>query len=171
ARSIIERDDEVDRFYHFIVRQLNIALSNYNVLNTIEPPTKQSCLGYMLASKSIERSADHAVLIAKSIIANEKSQIRVPKKVIDFGVTANVIFEDSLKSMLVLDHVLANQVLTKVFKVLSETEQAELHTAKNINLDTEHDDTPAIQRQNQIYQVRTIVKLIQGISLPDGHIK
>lgn len=134
ARSIIERDDEVDRFYHFIVRQLNIALSNYNVLNTIEPPTKQSCLGYMLASKSIERSADHAVLIAKSIIANEKSQIRVPKKVIDFGVTANVIFEDSLKSMLGLDHVLANQVLTKVFKVLSETEQAELHTAKNINI-------------------------------------
>lgn len=133
ARSIVERDDEVDRFYHFIVRQLNIALSNYSVLNTIEPPTKQSCLGYMLASKSIERSADHAVLIAKSIIANEKSHIKVPKRVIDFGVNANMIFEDSLKSMLGLDYVLANQVLTKAFKVLSEVDPTELHSLKSLN--------------------------------------
>ncbi len=134
AHSIVERDDEVDRFYHFIVRQLNIALSNHVVLNTIEPPTKQSCLGYMLAAKSIERSADHAVLIAKSLLMNDKSLVKLPKKIIEFGVTANMIFESSLKSMLNIDYESANQVLNNAYKVLSEADQANLYSFKNFNM-------------------------------------
>jgi phosphate uptake regulator len=134
ARSIVERDDEVDRFYHFIVRQLNIALSNHAILNMIEPPTKQSCLGYMLAAKSIERSADHAVLIAKSLLMSEKGSVRFPKKIIEFGVNANMIFENSLKSMLSLDSELANQVLDSVSKALSEFDQNYLYSAKNLNM-------------------------------------
>jgi len=134
AGSIVERDDEVDRFYHFIVRQLNIALSNHVILNTIEPPTKQSCLGYMLAAKSIERSADHAVLIAKSLLMSEKSLVKLPKKIIEFGVTANMIFENSLKSMLSLDRELANRVLDNVYRALSEVDQNYFYNAKNFNM-------------------------------------
>jgi phosphate uptake regulator len=100
----------------------------------IEPPTKQSCLGYMLAAKSIERSADHAVLIAKSLLMSEKDSVRFPKKIIEFGVNANMIFENSLKSMLSLDSELANQVLDSVSKALSEFDQNYLYSAKNLNM-------------------------------------
>lgn len=134
ARSIVERDDEVDRFYHFIVRQLNIALSNHIILKTIDPPTKQSCLGYMLAAKSIERSADHAVLISKSMLTSEKGTAKLPKKLIEFGVTANLIFENSLKSMLSIDYELANQVLNNASKTLSEVERTNLYSVKNFNM-------------------------------------
>lgn len=133
ARNIMERDDEVDRFYHFIVRQLNIALSNHAILSTIDPPTKQSCLGYMLASKSIERSADHAVLIAKSIVVNYKSLNKIPKKILEIGVTANMIFEKSLKSMLELNYDLANQVLTNTSKILFDVDQINLGNIKNLS--------------------------------------
>ena len=64
ASEIIERDDEVDRFAHFISRQLNLAVHNRVMIQEIGLATAQDCMNYRMIVKSIERIADHAAQIA-----------------------------------------------------------------------------------------------------------
>src|SRR5271157_3588209 len=64
GEEVILRDDEVDRFYHFILRQLNIAVRDRSVIQEIGLASPRDCLGYRLAAKSAERVADHATTIA-----------------------------------------------------------------------------------------------------------
>lgn len=65
AREIVGDDDEVDRFYFYIVRQLNIALENEYLLADMGLLNPTHCLDYRLVVKSIERIADHATNIAR----------------------------------------------------------------------------------------------------------
>lgn len=64
ASEIVERDDEVDRFYLFTVRQLMAAVKNPLLLSDIGISTPSECLAYHVIAKSIERMADHASRIA-----------------------------------------------------------------------------------------------------------
>ena len=67
AEEVSQRDDEVDRFYHFIVRQLNMAVRNRAIIEEVGLLAARDCLGYRLAVKSIERVADHAAGIARLV--------------------------------------------------------------------------------------------------------
>src|SRR5919206_2995467 len=68
AQEVVKSDDEVDRFSFYIVRQLKIAIKNEYLLKEMGLEEPRSCLGYRLIAKSVERIADHAVIIAKDII-------------------------------------------------------------------------------------------------------
>jgi len=65
AAEVVERDDEVDRFYFFIVRQLKMAVQNRALSEEIGLGNPRDCLGYRVVAKSIERVADHATRIAQ----------------------------------------------------------------------------------------------------------
>ena len=67
ASEIVERDDEVDRFYLFTVRQLMAAVKNPLLLSDIGISTPSECLAYHVIAKSIERMADHASRIANVV--------------------------------------------------------------------------------------------------------
>jgi len=72
ATEVVARDDEVDRFYFFIVRQLKMAVQNRALSEEIGLGNPRDCLGYRLVAKSIERVADHAARIAYLALGLER---------------------------------------------------------------------------------------------------
>ena len=78
ASEIMGRDDEVDRFAHFISRQLNLAVHNRVMIQEIGLATAQDCMNYRMIVKSIERIADHSAQIAGSEIMLDKRKIPQP---------------------------------------------------------------------------------------------
>ena len=68
AQEVISTDDEVDRFGFYIIRQLKIAIQNEHILKEIGFSNARNCLGYRLIVKNIERTGDHATLIAQGIL-------------------------------------------------------------------------------------------------------
>lgn len=68
AKEVIDSDDEVDRFGFYIIRQLKIAIQNEFMLKEMGFNNPRQCLGYRLVVKNIERTGDHAVLIAKDLL-------------------------------------------------------------------------------------------------------
>lgn len=68
AKEVINTDDEVDRFGFYIIRQLKIAIQNEHVLKELGFDNARNCLGYRLVVKNIERTGDHATLIARDLL-------------------------------------------------------------------------------------------------------
>jgi len=67
AVEVTNRDDEVDRLYFFMVRQLKRAVRERTILEDLGISSPRACLGYRMVIKSVERSADHASRIASLI--------------------------------------------------------------------------------------------------------
>jgi len=133
AEEVVARDDEVDRFYHFILRQLNLAVRNRSIIENIGLTSARDCLGYRLAVKSVERVGDHAAAVAGLVSgvrqgAAEKAMKEV-EKMSDLSLKA---FGDSVSSLLRLDRKLANEAigLTRRVKELDEKISGELLALK-----------------------------------------
>lgn len=73
AKEVIDSDDEVDRFGFYIIRQLKIAIQNEYMLRDMGFTNARQCLGYRLIVKNIERTGDHATLIAKDLLEFKES--------------------------------------------------------------------------------------------------
>ena len=117
ASEIQPRDDEVDRFYHFIVRQLNLAVANPLILNSLGLRNTQDCLGYMLVTKSIERAADHASAIAGIVSSLPTQRNNILSRIAESGHTANGLFNNALEGLL-------KSSKEQAKRVISETKEA-----------------------------------------------
>lgn len=67
AKSIVERDDEVDRLYFLLVRLLRAQVLNPHLSEKMGMPLID-CLDYRLVASYVESIADCAVRMARSII-------------------------------------------------------------------------------------------------------
>lgn len=123
GEEVAARDDEVDRFYHFILRQLTIATRDRSVIQEIGLNSARDLLGYRLAAKSTERVADHAVSIA---LQSETMGV-IPegsfKRVEELGLLSRKVFENSVTSLLRLDAKLAEETISKTNEVLQLEEK------------------------------------------------
>lgn len=117
AQEVIQRDDEVDRFYHFILRQLNIAVRDRSVIQEIGLSSARDCLGYRLVAKSTERVADHAVSIASQAEVLKSVPEGAMKKVQEMTALSRKIFESSITALLRLDAKMAEETISKVKEV------------------------------------------------------
>lgn len=113
ASEVIERDDEVDRFYHFLLRQLNIAVRDRSVIQEIGLTSTRDCLGYRLVVKSVERVADHAAGIASQAENLQSMSEPAVKKVIEMTAMSKKVFESSISALLRLDGKLAEEAIAK----------------------------------------------------------
>ncbi|MDE1858314.1 MAG: phosphate uptake regulator PhoU [Thaumarchaeota archaeon] len=123
AREVIDRDDEVDRFYHFLLRQLNIAVRDRSVIQEIGLASTRDCLGYRLAVKSAERVADHAVAIAgqaESLTTLSEGSV---KRVQDMATLSRKVFDSSISSLLRLDGKLAEEAIARTKDVIRMEEK------------------------------------------------
>ncbi|ADN50211.1 phosphate signaling complex PhoU family protein [Vulcanisaeta distributa] len=68
ASDIIERDNEVDKFYWLLNRQLKRVLVSKHALSLSGIQDPRSIIEYAIINKSLERAADHAVKIAREIV-------------------------------------------------------------------------------------------------------
>ncbi len=123
SEEIIRRDEEVDRFYLFTIRQLTMAVLNRSVIQEIGLSDPRDCLVYRLVSKSLERIADHATTIAKmsTNIENTLPQRLLAEISKASDLTISVL-DNALKSFTSSDGTLANRSIESAKKVEREAE-------------------------------------------------
>src|SRR4029077_10075718 len=66
AKDVVERDWEVDRLHWSVEKQVTSALRDARTLTSLGL-TLPECSTYLLASRVLERIADHAVRIAETV--------------------------------------------------------------------------------------------------------
>jgi phosphate uptake regulator len=124
AGEVVKSDDEVDRFSFYIVRQLKIAIKNEHLLKEIGLEEPRNCLGYRLIAKSVERVADHAVVIAKDIIENPHPLNKdIVDKIAGMSYFALEVLDDSCLSMFKRDYEEADRAIEKARRI-EEMEKA-----------------------------------------------
>lgn len=125
AKDVIQMDDEVDRFSMYIIRQLKSAVGDPRLIREIGLETARDCLGYRLITKSVERIADHSVLIAKKVLQLKKhADILFIKKVNAMSSFANSIFENAIDSLFRMDYKMAEEAIEKVARIESLENEA-----------------------------------------------
>ncbi len=118
AEEVIERDDEVDRFYHFLLRQLNIAVRDRSVIQEIGLTSTRDCLGYRLVVKSVERVADHATGIAFQAKNLKTISEEAVKKIQDMTALSRNVFDTSVSALLRLDGRMAEDAIARTKEVV-----------------------------------------------------
>lgn len=119
ARSVIDSDDEVDRFNLYIIRQLKAAVQDQRAIKDMGLTNPRECLGYRLAAEIVERVADYAVAIAKNVLLMEKpASERIYRKIFELNSLGNKLFEDSMSALFKRDYNLAENVIKRVTKNL-----------------------------------------------------
>ena len=118
AQEVIDRDDEVDRFYHFLLRQLNIAVRDRSVINEIGLTSTRDCLGYRLVVKSAERVADHAAGIASQAENLQTLPEPAVRKISEMAALSRKVFDSSIASLVRLDGKMAEEAIAKTKDVV-----------------------------------------------------
>src|SRR5438309_8634068 len=123
SEEIIKRDEEVDRFYLFLIRQLTMAVLNRSLIQEIGLADPRDCLVYRVVSKSLERIADHATTIARmaSVIESPLPQ-RLVEDLSKVSDLTNLVLEDALKSLTRVDGAIANTSILSAQKIEKDAE-------------------------------------------------
>jgi phosphate uptake regulator len=121
ARDVVERDWEVDRLHWFLEKQVTSALRDARILATLEL-TLPECSTYLLASRILERIADHAVRIAETvtIIGKESAPERIISELDKMSESAATALADALDSLDTRNIEKANDVIDEA-KELNKT--------------------------------------------------
>ena len=100
ARDVIERDWEVDRLHWFLEKQVTSALRDARILATLDL-TLPECSTYLLASRVLERIADHAVRIAGSVelLGKERTPDRLVAQLDRMSAAAAAALASALDSL------------------------------------------------------------------------
>ncbi len=113
VEDILQRDDDVDRLYFYVVRQLKAAVANRPLIEEIGLREPRDCLGYRLVAKSLERIADHAIRMARAI---KMIQIQPPKDlielIVEIGSVAISACEDAMRALSKVDMKLAQKSIS-----------------------------------------------------------
>jgi phosphate uptake regulator len=112
AKDVIERDWEVDRLHWFIQKQVTSALRDVRTLTSLGL-TLPDCTTYLLASRVLERIADHAVRIARTVdmLGKERPPTSLLSSLEEMSGAAAKALADALDSLDAGDVVKANGVV------------------------------------------------------------
>jgi phosphate uptake regulator len=131
AKAVIGTDTEVDRFNLYIIRQLKLAVSNPRIIKEIGLSSARDCLGYRLITKSVERTADHAVSIAENVLLMKKRiDDEVLRKIENMSTLAISAFEDAIDSLFKHDFNLAENVIERTKEIVKLEKEAVLSSQK-----------------------------------------
>ncbi|MDP2845245.1 MAG: phosphate uptake regulator PhoU [Candidatus Methanoperedens sp.] len=117
AKDVIVREQEIDRLYFLVVRQLKSAVEYQQVAEKLGIENQRDCLGYRIAVKALERIADHIENMAKSYI--QLMEINKDAPMDDFiKLNSSIVmtFEKSVHALFTRNHELAE----KIFQELKE---------------------------------------------------
>lgn len=126
ASEIIGRDDEVDRFAHFISRQLNLAVHNRVMIQEIGLATAQDCMNYRMIVKSVERIADHSAQIAGSELMLERRKMpqALNDRILKLSKMSSEVYDNALRAVHSMRIKMANDAILRLKEVLREEEAA-----------------------------------------------
>ncbi len=114
AEEVIKRDDEIDRFYFFVVRQLKMAVQNRSIIEEIGLTGPIDCLGYRVVTKSVERAADHIARIAyvASMLKNTLPKT-LKEGMKNMSLVSNEVYDKALEALQNLDLELAHRSIER----------------------------------------------------------
>jgi phosphate uptake regulator len=146
GEEIVQRDEEVDRLFFLIVRELRSAVQ-YPRMSEMMKITPVEALDYRLAAQYIERIADLAVDIA--LRAEEPIEKKLVKKIQLIGEKVKEMLADSVNNLFKFDS-------KKVTKVIEAEKWLIKETAK---LGQEIITSPNGQPQTQLYVVDSLLRM------------
>jgi phosphate uptake regulator len=124
AKDVVERDWEVDRLHWFVEKQVTTALRDARTLTAIGL-TLPECATYLLASRTLERIADHAVRIAEtaSMLGKETPPPALVTTLDALAASAASALADALDALETRDIARANAVVDSAKRVTREREK------------------------------------------------
>jgi phosphate uptake regulator len=124
ARDVVERDWEVDRLHWFIEKQVTSALRDARMLTSLAL-TLPECSTYLLASRTLERIADHAVRIAETVPMLEKETVPEPVvgELTRMATAAAEALASALDSLENRDVAVANRVIDDAHKLTRDRDK------------------------------------------------
>ncbi len=146
AQSVIAMDNEVDRFSLYIIRQIKAAVQDERIIKEIGLATGRDCLGYRLITKIVERTADHAVEIAKHIeTLKTPLEPELFNQIEAMSASAISVFNEAIGALFKLDFKHANKIVQKakqvalleeevVKAIMKRADSEEILDVSNLNL-------------------------------------
>jgi phosphate uptake regulator len=124
ARDVVERDWEVDRLHWFVQKQVTTALRDARMLTSLGL-TLPECSTYLLASRVLERIADHAVRIAETVamLGKEKPPPSLVGELESLSTAASTALAQALDSLETKDVARANAVVDDAHRITREREK------------------------------------------------
>ncbi|MXY61480.1 MAG: phosphate uptake regulator PhoU [Cenarchaeum sp. SB0665_bin_23] len=111
AKEVVKLDDEIDRFTFYMLRNLNMAVSNASVMQEMSLGSPTDCMYYRTAVSRIERVADHAALIAKRVkYLSEDVDTEIMSRIQDLSVSVMDIFSMSIDALVSSDYASAEDI-------------------------------------------------------------
>lgn len=115
SKEVISNDNEVDRFDLYVTRLLKTAILNPRISKELGIESNKDCLGYRLVTKSVERTADHAVSIAENVIALKKSLNKETlDKIEKMSAIAIKMFDTAMESLFREDYNSADTIIESI---------------------------------------------------------
>lgn len=152
AQEVINTDDEVDRFGFYIIRQLKIAIQNEHMLKEMGFDNARNCLGYRLVVKNIERTGDHAALIARDLLEFKKIvRKETLTKIQEISNIALSVLDDACLALFKEDYVQAEETIKRSNEI-GKYEKKVFDSMKST-----HDE-------EEIYRVRRMTENIRRIA-------
>jgi phosphate uptake regulator len=128
SKGVVERDEEVDRWYFLLVRLVRAAISDTYLLEKIKV-SSVDCLDFRLLASYIENFADYAVTIAE----NTGENVTLPKDAHTLfekiGLAVNAMYKDAVGSVLSRDLKLASSVAPQFKETKARLAEAESKVA------------------------------------------
>jgi phosphate uptake regulator len=133
AKEVITNDNEIDRFYLYVARQLRAATYDYRLAKEVGIADNKNFFGYYLISKSIERTADHAVKIAENVL-NLKNELsgEITERIERMSAIASTMFERAAESLFKQDYNLAESVIENICEVIHQEREAILSSKMDV---------------------------------------
>lgn len=152
AEEVINTDDEVDRFGFYIIRQLKIAIQNEHMLKEMGFKNARECLGYRLVVKNIERTGDHAVLIAKDLLEFKKGiKKEILSKLQEMNDFALSVLDDACLALFKEDYLQAEKTIEKTLDISKYEKKV-------------RDSTKSLKNDEEIYRIRRMSENIRRIA-------
>ncbi|MEM2082566.1 MAG: phosphate uptake regulator PhoU [Candidatus Bathyarchaeia archaeon] len=113
ADDVEQRDDDVDRLYFFVVRQLKSAVVDRSLIKELGLSGPKDCLGYRIVAKSLERIADHATNIAQAArLLSAPMRAGLMESIEEAGSVAMDVCEYAMRALSGLDVELAQRSIS-----------------------------------------------------------
>jgi len=146
AKEVIQRDEEVDRLFFLIVRELRSAVQ-YPRMSEIMKIAPVEALDYRLAAQYIERIADLAVDIAQRV--DEPLDKKLVKKLHLIGETVREMLSDSVNNLFKFNSKRVTKVIEAERWLIQETVKLRQDIVTSLNG----------QPQNQLYVVDSLLRM------------
>jgi phosphate uptake regulator len=125
AKEVMSTDNEVDRFNLYVIRLLKTATQSPQLTKEIGLLNGQDCLGYRLVTKSVERTADHAVNIAENVLTLKHDlHDDMAEKIEKMSTIAIRMFDTAIESLFRQDYNSAESIIERIKEIVTLEREA-----------------------------------------------